>query len=80
MRVEGALAVAMALKTNSTLKFLSPLSPITIEKIRFQNLLSQDVLSSLPQGSNVTSDQWFLTLNDFAETRKEDMKGRVDSS
>ena len=69
--MSGWLSIANALKTNLSIVKLEPFLPVTIEKIRFQNLLSKEILNSLP----TKGDEWVLTLNDFALTGKESLKG-----
>ena len=53
---------------------LDPFEAVTIEKIRFQNLLSKEILNSLPTEGE---EEWVKVLNDFASTEKESLKGII---
>ncbi len=67
--------MANSLKSNLSIVELKPFLPVTIEKIRFQNLLSKEILNSLP--TKVKGNEWVFTLNDFASTEKESLKGII---
>ena len=71
--VSGWLSIANALKTNLSIVKLRPFKDVTIEKIRFQNLLSKEILNSLP----TKGKEWVKTLNDFAKTGEESLKGII---
>ena len=73
--VSGWLSIANALKTNLSIVEMGPFDAVTIEKIRFQNLLSKEILNSLPTKGD--RDKWVKVLNDFASTEKESLKGII---
>ena len=73
--MSGWLSIANALKTNLSIVELWPFEAVTIEKIRFQNLLSKEILNSLPTKGD--GEEWVKVLNDFASTEKESLKGII---
>ncbi len=71
---KGGLVLARSLVQNTSLRSALPFSQITIEMIRFQNLLSNPIVLL---NDDVKFEKWAAVLNDFAlKTGNEDLKGK----